>query len=95
MQVVDLYLRQQWEDGRLVYQVDDRDGIVEVVVPRDRRVWSPDTYFSNGHDVHHEKRHRMVIEPTGYVRSSEMFAILLSFKLAKIYFFFFKFLLIY
>ncbi|KAM3719882.1 Glycine receptor subunit beta [Dirofilaria immitis] len=70
--VVDLYLRQQWEDGRLVYELDDRDGIEEVVVPHNRHIWIPDTYFSNGHDVNHEKLHRTVVEPTGYVRSSEM-----------------------
>ncbi|EFO19817.2 hypothetical protein LOAG_08676 [Loa loa] len=70
--VVDLYLRQQWEDGRLAYQIDDRDGIEEVVVPQNRHIWIPDTYFSNAHDVNHEKRQRTVVEPTGYVRSSEM-----------------------
>ncbi|VDK27532.1 unnamed protein product, partial [Gongylonema pulchrum] len=70
--VVDLYLRQQWEDGRLAYEVDSRDGLEEVAIPHNRHVWIPDTYFSNGHDVHHDKRRRTVVEPSGYVRASEM-----------------------
>lgn len=45
-------------------------------MPHNRHIWIPDTYFSNGHDVNHERRQRTVVEPTGYVRSSEM---LLSF----------------
>lgn len=69
---VDLYLRQQWEDGRLVYETDARDGVEEVVIPHDRPIWVPDTYFSNGLDTYHEKRKRIVVEPSGYVRSSEM-----------------------
>lgn len=69
---VNLYLRQQWEDGRLIYEVDDRDGIVEVVLPQNKHIWIPDTYFSNGQDVNYEKYHRTIIEPNGFVRSSEM-----------------------
>ncbi|KAH7727180.1 ligand-gated chloride channel subunit, partial [Aphelenchoides avenae] len=69
---VDLYLRQQWEDGRLHYDIDVREGIHEVVVPKNRRLWEPDTYITNademaaGNDLK-----RVVVEPTGYVRTSQ------------------------
>ena len=70
-----MYLRQQWEDARLAYDVDVREAINEVVVPPNRRLWVPDTYFMNAdertNDLHRE---RNVVEPSGYVRSSEKYA---------------------
>ncbi|VDN03777.1 unnamed protein product [Thelazia callipaeda] len=75
--IVDLYLRQEWEDARLVYEVD-RDGIEEITVPENQPIWLPDTYFSNGRDVQYENRRRIVIEPNGYIRSSEMRTVTIS-----------------
>lgn len=68
---VDLYLRQQWEDGRLQYEVDPREEIDQVSVPSNRKIWMPDTYFSTGNEIKGGNRHSVVIEPSGYVRSSE------------------------
>lgn len=42
---VDLYLRQQWEDSRLAYDVDVREGIEEVAVPQNRKLWIPLVVF--------------------------------------------------
>lgn len=69
---VDLYLRQQWQDSRLAYIVDANEEIKEVVVPRAQEIWTPDTYFTTGDDTLRRDRRRIVIEPSGYVRSSEM-----------------------
>lgn len=71
---MNLYLRQQWEDGRLVYEVDSREEIDEVVIPANKRIWTPDTYFSNADDKRYSERRRIVVEPTGFIRSSEMCA---------------------
>ncbi|TMS35871.1 hypothetical protein L596_003168 [Steinernema carpocapsae] len=68
---VDLYLRQQWQDGRLVYDVDVREQIQDVKVPDSQKLWIPDTYISNGKEVINEERRSAVVEPSGYVRSSE------------------------
>lgn len=79
-----------------MYQVDERDGVEEVVMPQNRRIWMPDTYFSNGHDVVYGERHRTVVEPTGYVRSSEMLFISFSvYKnfLKKLFIYFFHFII--
>uniref|UniRef100_A0A1I7ZEX3 Neur_chan_LBD domain-containing protein n=1 Tax=Steinernema glaseri TaxID=37863 RepID=A0A1I7ZEX3_9BILA len=68
---VDLYLREQWMDSRLKYDVDVREQIQEVMVPGNRKIWKPDTYFSNGKELAVEGKQSAVIEPSGYVRSSE------------------------
>ncbi|VDL63071.1 unnamed protein product, partial [Nippostrongylus brasiliensis] len=69
---VDLYLRQQWEDGRLQYEVDPREEIEQVALPSNRKIWVPDTYFSTGNEVkENAARQSVVIEPSGYVRSSQ------------------------
>ncbi|VDK19469.1 unnamed protein product, partial [Anisakis simplex] len=70
---VNMYLRQQWQDTRLAYEVDQREGVEEVVLPSNRQIWEPDTYFSNAEDIRHEHRRHTVIEPSGHVRCSEMF----------------------
>ncbi|KHJ96544.1 hypothetical protein OESDEN_03484, partial [Oesophagostomum dentatum] len=70
---VDLYLRQQWEDGRLQYDVDPREEIEQVSVPTNRKIWTPDTYFSTGNEVRlqGDNRQSLVVEPSGFVRSSQ------------------------
>uniref|UniRef100_A0A915EFC6 Neurotransmitter-gated ion-channel ligand-binding domain-containing protein n=1 Tax=Ditylenchus dipsaci TaxID=166011 RepID=A0A915EFC6_9BILA len=70
---VDLYLRQQWEDSRLSYEVDPREGIHEITLPKNRPIWKPDTFFIGAEEKTDESqsRSRIVIEPSGYVRSSE------------------------
>ncbi|KAK0396183.1 hypothetical protein QR680_001610 [Steinernema hermaphroditum] len=68
---VDLYLREQWMDNRLKYDVDVREQIQEVKVPGNRKIWKPDTYFSNGKEISQEGKKSAVVEPSGYVRSSE------------------------
>ncbi|XGW09440.1 hypothetical protein V3C99_011608 [Haemonchus contortus] len=68
---VDLYLRQQWEDGRLQYEVDPREEIDQVAIPSNRKIWMPDTYFSTGNELKSNDRHSVVVEPSGYIRSSQ------------------------
>ena len=82
---MDLYLRQQWEDTRLQYEVHPQDGIEEVFaflssiiktlkvsLPASRQVWTPDTYFSTANEKPQAKSRRsIVVEPSGHVRSSE------------------------
>uniref|UniRef100_A0A0M3ILK0 Neur_chan_LBD domain-containing protein n=1 Tax=Ascaris lumbricoides TaxID=6252 RepID=A0A0M3ILK0_ASCLU len=69
---VDVYLRQQWQDTRLAYEVDSREDVEEVVVPLNKRVWEPDTYFTNARETKGKDRRRIVVEPSGYIRSSEI-----------------------
>lgn len=73
---MDVYLRQQWQDTRLAYEVDSREDVEEVVVPLNKRVWEPDTYFTNARETKGKDRRRIVVEPSGYIRSSEMFVFL-------------------
>ncbi|KJH45864.1 Neurotransmitter-gated ion-channel ligand binding domain protein [Dictyocaulus viviparus] len=68
---IDLYLRQQWEDGRLQYDVDPREEIEQVSIPSNRKIWMPDTYFSTGNEVKGSSRQNVVVEPSGFVRSSQ------------------------
>ncbi|CAB3404078.1 unnamed protein product [Caenorhabditis bovis] len=71
---VDLYLRQQWQDNRLKYDVKTREGIQEVRLPANRKIWEPDTYFSSGRELERDGgkySKNIIIEPSGYVRSSE------------------------
>lgn len=70
---IDLYLRQQWEDNRLKYDVDIREELDEVVIPQNQKIWVPDTYFGTAKEVNTDngRKHRYVVEPSGYVRSSE------------------------
>ncbi|KAI6194113.1 hypothetical protein M3Y96_01090300 [Aphelenchoides besseyi] len=70
---IDLYLRQQWEDTRLAYDVDVREGISEIAIPQNRKVWTPDTYFGTANEkpIDDTRRNRIVVEPTGDVRASE------------------------
>lgn len=70
---VDMYLRQQWEDSRLQYDVDTREGIEQVTIPLNRKIWVPDTYFSTGNEKKAEsgQTKSFVVEPSGYVRASE------------------------
>uniref|UniRef100_A0A7E4VDU8 Neur_chan_LBD domain-containing protein n=1 Tax=Panagrellus redivivus TaxID=6233 RepID=A0A7E4VDU8_PANRE len=70
---VDLYLRQQYEDSRLSYEVDAREGLEEISVPPTKDVWKPDTYFTTAEEVTKESkgRQRIVVEPSGHVRISE------------------------
>lgn len=67
-----MYLREQWQDSRLSYEVDPREGINEIILPSDRKVWTPDTIFV-GVDERSEGnlRSRLVIEPSGYVRKRQ------------------------
>ncbi|EYC44208.1 hypothetical protein Y032_0468g2006 [Ancylostoma ceylanicum] len=68
---VDLYLRQQWQDGRLQYDVDPREEIEQVSIPSNRKIWVPDTYFSTGNELRTENRQSLFVEPSGHVRSSQ------------------------
>lgn len=70
---VDLYLRQQWEDSRLKYEVDVREELDEVVIPQNKDIWVPDTYFGTAREVQFDgsRKKRIVVEPSGYVRASE------------------------
>uniref|UniRef100_A0A1I7X4T1 Neur_chan_LBD domain-containing protein n=1 Tax=Heterorhabditis bacteriophora TaxID=37862 RepID=A0A1I7X4T1_HETBA len=68
---VDLYLRQQWEDGRLQYEVDPREEIEQVPVPSNRKLWVPDTYFSTANELSKGEHRSALVEPSGYVRASE------------------------
>ncbi|CAI2347280.1 unnamed protein product [Caenorhabditis sp. 36 PRJEB53466] len=70
---VDLYLRQQWQDSRLKYDVDTREGIEEIRLPMNRKIWEPDTYFTSGRELgrHDKNSKNIIIEPSGYVRASE------------------------
>ncbi|CAI4232733.1 unnamed protein product [Auanema sp. JU1783] len=69
---VDMYLRQQWEDSRLQYPVDQREGIDEVSLPANQKIWKPDTYFTSGREAEkNPSLQSVVIEPSGYIRSSE------------------------
>ncbi|KAE9552222.1 hypothetical protein FO519_004566 [Halicephalobus sp. NKZ332] len=71
--VVDLYLRQQYEDSRLTYEVDPREKIDEITVPLNKKVWNPDTYFTSAQEINPDRNHknRFVVEPSGFIRSSE------------------------
>ena len=53
VQELDLYLRQQWTDERLAYEVDVREGVLEIAVPPDRGVWTPDTVSGCAHSSPH------------------------------------------
>ncbi|CAD5213200.1 unnamed protein product [Bursaphelenchus okinawaensis] len=70
---VDLYLRQQWEDNRLKYDVDVREQVEEIVIPNDKKIWMPDTYFGTARELTTagSDKYRVVVEPSGYVRASE------------------------
>jgi Neurotransmitter-gated ion-channel ligand binding domain len=70
---VDLYLRQQWLDSRLQYDIDSREEINDVPLPKGREVWKPDTFFIGAEEMASgdELRSRVVVEPSGFVRSSE------------------------
>lgn len=70
---IDLYLRQQYEDSRLSYEVDPREKIDEVVVPSSKKVWKPDTYFTSAQEINPDGSHRnrFIVEPSGFIRSSE------------------------
>uniref|UniRef100_A0A8R1DUJ6 Neur_chan_LBD domain-containing protein n=1 Tax=Caenorhabditis japonica TaxID=281687 RepID=A0A8R1DUJ6_CAEJA len=70
---VDLYLRQQWQDNRLKYDVDSREGIEEIRLPLNRHIWEPDTYFTSGRELSRNAKNskNIIIEPSGYVRASE------------------------
>ncbi|KAI6242933.1 hypothetical protein M3Y99_00202900 [Aphelenchoides fujianensis] len=69
---VDLYLRQMWEDSRLSYEVDVREGLHEIAIPTNKKIWTPDTYFGTAIEKNvGAARRRIVVEPTGDVRSSE------------------------
>ncbi|CAD6195285.1 unnamed protein product [Caenorhabditis auriculariae] len=68
---LDIYLRQQWEDSRLRYEVDQREGIQEISIPENREIWTPDTYFSSGSEVGDGEHSNNVVEPSGYVRNSQ------------------------
>ncbi len=68
--MVDLNLRQQWQDSRLSFE--SVDGVEEILVTgENRRIWSPDTYISSAADDSGARRSRVLIEPSGYVRVSE------------------------
>ncbi|KAE9415564.1 hypothetical protein Angca_004449 [Angiostrongylus cantonensis] len=68
---VELYLRQQWEDGRLQYDVEAREHIDQVLIPNNRKIWVPDTYFSTGNELASGNRQSVIVEPSGYVRFSQ------------------------
>jgi hypothetical protein len=78
---VDLFLRQQWEDSRLHYDIDVREGIQEVIVPRNRRLWEPDTYISNADEIAAgNELKRTVVEPSGFVRSNQRRIVVVHFE---------------
>jgi hypothetical protein len=62
-----LYLRQQWQDSRLAYELDVREEIHEIPIPQNREIWRPDTYFGTAREkkIDDDTRDRFVIEPTG------------------------------
>lgn len=64
---IDLYLRQQWQDSRLAYDVDVREGINDIPIPQNRKIWVPDTYFGTARErkIEDDSRDRFVVEPTG------------------------------
>jgi hypothetical protein len=68
---VDLYLRQQFEDSRLAYDVDARESIDEIAIPSSKTIWSPDIYFTNAEELPLSDRKRVIVEPAGFVRISE------------------------
>lgn len=67
-----MYLREQWQDSRLTYEVDPREGIHEVTLPPNQKIWTPDTFFV-GVDERSEGNLKslIVIEPSGYVRKRQ------------------------
>ncbi|GMT15058.1 hypothetical protein PFISCL1PPCAC_6355, partial [Pristionchus fissidentatus] len=76
---VDLYLRQQWEDSRLAYDVDPREDVSEITLPDSTEIWVPDTYISSGREKEvDESRRRLIVEPSGHVRSSEERVVMVS-----------------
>lgn len=68
-----MYLRQQWQDSRLAYDIDVRENINEIPIPQNKKIWIPDTYFGTAREkkIEDESRDRYVVEPTGDVRGSE------------------------
>ncbi|PAV77736.1 hypothetical protein WR25_16381 [Diploscapter pachys] len=70
--ILDLFLRQEWEDNRLEYDVDPREDIDEIRLPVNKKIWFPDTYFSTGNENREQRGHSfVVVEPSGHVRASE------------------------
>lgn len=70
---VDLYLRQEWEDTRLASKAGESEGSKEVVVPKTRNIWTPDTFITTGKDTVQQDRSKFVVEPyDGFVRSFEV-----------------------
>jgi len=68
--------------------VDVREAIEEVVIPSNRRLWKPDTYFMNADEKEDDLvRNRVVVEPSGYVRSSEKYGILFLILGSAMFFF--------
>lgn len=74
---VDLNLKQEWEDSRLLFHVDPREGVHEVLLPKNYTIWRPDTFFVGAQEqapsfgTRAVERTRTVIEQTGYVRSDD------------------------
>ena len=68
---MDLYLRQQFEDSRLAYDVDARESIDEIAIPSNKPLWNPDIYFTNAEELPASDRKRVIIEPSGFVRINE------------------------
>ncbi|CAJ0963359.1 unnamed protein product, partial [Mesorhabditis belari] len=68
---IDLRLRQEWEDSRLAYEIDSREGVAEVSLPAGKQIWTPGTYISNAKEKAHDsvERSKMLIDPTGYVKA--------------------------
>lgn len=82
---MDLYLRQQWQDNRLKYDVDTREGIEEIRLPTNRKIWEPDTYFTSGRELSRNDKNskNIIVEPSGYVRASERYIFFENEKLKK------------
>ena len=74
---VDLILKQEWEDSRLAFNIDPREGVHEVLLPKNQTVWRPDTFFVGAQEqapaigTRAVERSRTLIEQSGYVRSED------------------------
>ncbi|KAL3110084.1 hypothetical protein niasHT_015687 [Heterodera trifolii] len=83
---VDLNLHQDWEDSRLSFDVDPREGIGEVTVPRQSVVWRPDTFFVGAQEQSSSDGRRpaqigrTVVEQLGFVRSDERRTLRVNFQ---------------
>uniref|UniRef100_A0A914LVV3 Neurotransmitter-gated ion-channel ligand-binding domain-containing protein n=1 Tax=Meloidogyne incognita TaxID=6306 RepID=A0A914LVV3_MELIC len=83
---VDLTLKQEWEDSRLAFHVDHREGIHEVLLPKNATVWKPDTFFVGAQEQAPSIgnkgviRSRTIIEYSGYIRNEDTRILRINFQ---------------